>query len=168
MRCAEDIRRAADGGEGISSRTPGGGGAGEMTAAVDSPGSAHCARAFAPSCIPSFFVMCMIAGGCGCALEQGSTNQHGQTQRLATLHRTASRGSIGRIGCIARPTYGLALCRALVAPRWLRLAALCSCGLSGQWSMGCLRRAGTGRSALIATVYGAARMRGTVLGRAIQ
>jgi hypothetical protein len=58
--------------------------------------------------------------------------------------------------------------RILVAPRWLRLAALCSCGLSGQWSMGCLRRAGTGRSASIATVYGAARMRGTVLGRAIQ
>ena len=64
--------------------------------------------------------------------------------RLATLqlHRAASRASIGcQTDVRPRITW-----RALVAPRWLRLAAMCSCGLSGQWSTGCLRQAGTGRS----------------------
>ena len=91
---------------------------------------------------------CMIAGGCCGALDQGLTNQHGQTLRLATLHRTVHREhqldawdftSPDRRTYSCTPSDYVVLLR---VPRWLRgWLGLVLLWPLGPGSTGCLRRA---------------------------
>ena len=56
----------------------------------------------------------------------------------------------------------------VVAPRWLQWLARALLASPGRRSTGYLRRAGTGRSGPMPPLYRLARMRGIVLGRAVQ
>ena len=76
--------------------------------------------------------------------------------RIDELARPDAAARDSTSGCIARINWVHGIHRQTdVRPRIMScscgttvatVAASCSCGLSGQWSTGCLRRAGTGRS----------------------